>query len=273
MTGEPRRLQAADGASFDVEPVVPRPRAALRRHASAGPGRAANPAGHVRPTAARGRDVARARCVQRRPGAGARPRERAVRDAAGVRRLRWPAFAEALPPGPVRDQVAAVADIRALIVVDEEKRRIRRLELRNGDGKTVVRLEVDEPAGSGSARPRDGDGPRAARVRRPGQPRRRPADRARAAAGARRRDEAAVADSQPPASTGTRRRSSCSLRRCRLPAGHERQPPRPAGRHRHRVPARLPGRGPAHPRDTQAGPAGPARRDAQPLGAGVQVAR
>ena len=61
--------------------------------------------------------------------------------------LRWPAFADALPAGPVRDQVAAVAEIRALMVVDEEKRRIRRLELRNGDGKTVVRLEVDEPAG------------------------------------------------------------------------------------------------------------------------------
>ena len=67
--------------------------------------------------------------------------------------LRWPALVDALPAGPVRDQVAPVAEIRALMVVDEEKRRIRRLELRNGDGKTVVRLEVDEPAGREPARP------------------------------------------------------------------------------------------------------------------------
>ena len=67
--------------------------------------------------------------------------------------IRWPAFAEALPEGPVRDQVAPVADIRALTVVAEEKRRVRRLELRNGDGKTVVRIELDEPAGGGAARP------------------------------------------------------------------------------------------------------------------------
>jgi CHAD domain-containing protein len=38
-------------------------------------------------------------------------------------------------------------------VVDQERRRIRRLELRNGAGKTVVRLEIDEPAGSEATRP------------------------------------------------------------------------------------------------------------------------
>ncbi len=81
------------------------------------------------------------------------PHERAVLDRAGGRRLRWPAFADALPAGPVRDQVAGVSDIRALTVVAEEKRRVQRLELRNGDGKIVVRLEIDEPAGGGSPRP------------------------------------------------------------------------------------------------------------------------
>src|SRR6478752_6492140 len=56
---------------------------------------------------------------------------------------RWPAFAEALPPGPVRDEMAPVAGIRALTVLSRDKRRVRRLELRNSDAKLVVRLELD----------------------------------------------------------------------------------------------------------------------------------
>ena len=67
--------------------------------------------------------------------------------------IRWPAFAEALPEGSVRDQVAGATTIRALTVVAEEKRRVRRLELRNGDGKTVVRIDLDEPVGGGASRP------------------------------------------------------------------------------------------------------------------------
>ena len=39
-----------------------------------------------------------------------------------------------------------MAGIRALLVVSDEKRRVRRLELRNEDEKTVARLELDEPA-------------------------------------------------------------------------------------------------------------------------------
>ncbi len=59
--------------------------------------------------------------------------------------LRLPALADALP-GPVRDVIAPVSGIRALMVTSDERRRVRRLELLNGDGKTVARVELDEPA-------------------------------------------------------------------------------------------------------------------------------
>jgi CHAD domain-containing protein len=62
-----------------------------------------------------------------------------------VKDLRWPALAGVLPPGRVRDTVAPVAGIRALMVASDEKRRIQPLALRNKEGKTVVRVELDEP--------------------------------------------------------------------------------------------------------------------------------
>jgi CHAD domain-containing protein len=70
---------------------------------------------------------------------------------ANVRNLRWPSLAGALPESPVRDAVAPVAGIRALLVVSDEKRRVRRLALRNGDEKTVARLELDEPAAASAS--------------------------------------------------------------------------------------------------------------------------
>jgi len=66
--------------------------------------------------------------------------------AVSVMDLRWPALAGVLPSGPVRDEVAAVVGVRALMVSSDERRRIRRLDLRNGDAKTVARVELDEPA-------------------------------------------------------------------------------------------------------------------------------
>ncbi|MGZ4597829.1 MAG: CHAD domain-containing protein [Actinomycetes bacterium] len=66
--------------------------------------------------------------------------------------LRWPAHAAALPAGPVRDAVAPVTGIRALMVISDEKRRVRWLELRNQDQKIVARVEVDEPGGGSSPR-------------------------------------------------------------------------------------------------------------------------
>jgi CHAD domain-containing protein len=59
---------------------------------------------------------------------------------------RWPAMAAALPDGPLKDDVARLAGIRALLVIGEDRRLVRLAELRNADGKIVVRVEVDEPA-------------------------------------------------------------------------------------------------------------------------------
>lgn len=67
--------------------------------------------------------------------------------------LRWPARADALPPGPVRDTIAPVTGIRALMVASDEKRRIQPLSLQNADGKTVARVELDVPASPASAAP------------------------------------------------------------------------------------------------------------------------
>ena len=59
---------------------------------------------------------------------------------------RWPAFAGSLPEGAVRDALAPVTGLRALMVTSDEKRRMHRLDLQNEEGKTVARVELDEPA-------------------------------------------------------------------------------------------------------------------------------
>jgi CHAD domain-containing protein len=66
--------------------------------------------------------------------------------AVSVKNLRWPALVDVLPSGPVRDAIAPVIGIRALMVVSDERRRLRRLDLRNEDRKIVARVELDEPA-------------------------------------------------------------------------------------------------------------------------------
>jgi CHAD domain-containing protein len=66
--------------------------------------------------------------------------------------VRWPALADALPAGRLRELTAPIAGIRALIAMSHESRRLRRLDLLNEDGKTVARVEVDEP-GSPTAGP------------------------------------------------------------------------------------------------------------------------
>ena len=63
------------------------------------------------------------------------------------------AMAGALPEGRLKDHVARLAGIRALLVVDERRRLVYRAELRNADRKIVVRLDVDEPADGGAAPP------------------------------------------------------------------------------------------------------------------------
>jgi CHAD domain-containing protein len=72
---------------------------------------------------------------------------------APVKDLRWPALADALPPGPVRDAIAPVTGIRALMVASDERRRIQPLALQNEDGKTVARVELDVPASPASTAP------------------------------------------------------------------------------------------------------------------------
>lgn len=62
-----------------------------------------------------------------------------------LKEMGWPALAEVLPSGPVREEIAPVIGIRALMVTSDEKRRVRLLALQNSDGKTVVRVELDEP--------------------------------------------------------------------------------------------------------------------------------
>jgi CHAD domain-containing protein len=66
-----------------------------------------------------------------------------------VKDVRWPALADVLPPGLVGDVVAPVIGIRALMVVSDERRRRQQLELRNEDGKTVARVELDESVSAG----------------------------------------------------------------------------------------------------------------------------
>ena len=85
-----------------------------------------------------------------------------------VKGLGWPSLAHALPSGPVRDAVIPVTGIRALMVVSDEKRHIQRLDLRNKDGKTVARVELDEPASQQPRRPRYGCAPCGDTTNRPG---------------------------------------------------------------------------------------------------------
>lgn len=68
-----------------------------------------------------------------------------------VANLRWPAPADHLANGPLREAIAAVSGIRALMVISDEQRRMRVLELNNEDGKTVARVEFDEAASAAIA--------------------------------------------------------------------------------------------------------------------------
>ena len=71
--------------------------------------------------------------------------------AVSVKDTRWPAVADLLPPGPVREAIAPVIGVRALMVSSDERRRIQRLDLRNRAGKTVARVELDEPASAAAS--------------------------------------------------------------------------------------------------------------------------
>jgi CHAD domain-containing protein len=59
--------------------------------------------------------------------------------------LRLPAMSAALPPGPLRDRLAPVIEMRALVDLGAQRRHLRLVDLRNTDDKLVVRVTVDEP--------------------------------------------------------------------------------------------------------------------------------
>ena len=139
-------LQAPDGGPLDLDALVD----ALSSDFAVS-------AGGKRPVHRTRLDTFDRRLARGRPDAGARDQPRSTERlvltgpdvastvVAHVTDLGWPALAGALPESPVRDAVAPVADIRALLVVADQRRRVRRLELRNEDEKTVARLELDEP--------------------------------------------------------------------------------------------------------------------------------
>ena len=71
-------------------------------------------------------------------------RRHGSRVAVPVAHQRWPEPADVLP-GPVRDVVATVTGVRALVVTLDKRQRVHRLELDDQDGKTVARVELDAP--------------------------------------------------------------------------------------------------------------------------------
>jgi hypothetical protein len=66
---------------------------------------------------------------------------------------RWPAMTSAFPDGPLKDEVARLSGIRALLVVGKCRRLVHVIDLRNTDGKIVVRIGVDRAADGGAAPP------------------------------------------------------------------------------------------------------------------------
>src|SRR4051794_14867398 len=70
-----------------------------------------------------------------------------------ITKVRWPALVTDLPAGAIREALAPVASIRALMVLDEHVRRIRQGEVRNADQKIVARLELVERGPDAMAAP------------------------------------------------------------------------------------------------------------------------
>ncbi len=65
--------------------------------------------------------------------------------------IEWPAAADSLPAGLVRDRVAALTGIRPLVRTAGFDGRRRTLRVLDDEGKTVARLHLDAPAGAGSS--------------------------------------------------------------------------------------------------------------------------
>ncbi len=73
---------------------------------------------------------------------------------ARAQQARWPCLPGGLPPGPLRDRVAALAGLRALLPRVSVVSQVSELRLLNEDEKTVARIAVDAmtlPAPQGAA--------------------------------------------------------------------------------------------------------------------------
>ncbi|HEY6277926.1 MAG TPA: CHAD domain-containing protein, partial [Streptosporangiaceae bacterium] len=63
--------------------------------------------------------------------------------------IRWPALAGALPPGPLRERLAGLAWVRALLPVARATSNVRQLRVLNDDLKTIALLTVTQLAVTG----------------------------------------------------------------------------------------------------------------------------
>jgi len=151
MTSAPRALRAADGGPLDPEPII----AALCAQFAVTTG--AKRVARRRRLDTFDRRLLAAGLTLEHQSAASQERlmlgrtDGSTTVVVGVHDVRWPASADVLPTGPVRDAVAPVAGIRALTVISDERRRVRRLELRNAEGKTVARVELEESASKAAA--------------------------------------------------------------------------------------------------------------------------
>lgn len=68
---------------------------------------------------------------------------------AGISRIRWPALASALPPGPLRTRLEPVSWIRALMPVARATSVIRHWRVLNTDDKTIAWLTVNQASQAG----------------------------------------------------------------------------------------------------------------------------
>ncbi len=65
-----------------------------------------------------------------------------------------PRLATELPPGPLRKAVVEVCGVRALLPVVQVHSRVRALQVLDDEGKTVVRMSVEQPAALSGTAPR-----------------------------------------------------------------------------------------------------------------------
>ncbi len=78
--------------------------------------------------------------------------------------IRWPSRIDALPPGPLREHLAPIAGVRALVPVTRATSMLTELRAVNEDEKTIAMLAMDQmsvtqPRPSSSPTPSPGPGP------------------------------------------------------------------------------------------------------------------